>query len=93
MSCGSPHETDCAEVIDKLYVYLDGEDSVIEHERIEVHLHECEPCLRQYGLEEAVKALVSRCCKEQAIAPEEVRAKVLARLAEVRADIARSSGH
>ena len=25
MSCGDPHETDCGEVLDEVYLYLDGE--------------------------------------------------------------------
>ncbi|MDX6210172.1 MAG: hypothetical protein QOE24_2563, partial [Frankiales bacterium] len=25
MSCGNPHETDCREVLEKVYLYLDSE--------------------------------------------------------------------
>ena len=86
MSCGKPHETDCAEVIGRVYEYLDGEMTGGEaYEQIRVHLHECGPCLREYGLEEAVKALVRRSCRDHA--PEHLRRKVLLRLTQVRIEL------
>ena len=86
MSCGSPHETDCREVIEKVYLYLDGE--IADHDRckIRVHLDKCSPCLRQYGLEREVKALVARCCSNDT-APERLRSRVLVRLRAVRIEI------
>lgn len=86
MSCGNPHETDCRDVIEKVYLYLDGE--ILEHDRskIRAHLDECSPCLRQYGLEQEVKALVARCCGRDT-APERLRSRVLVRLREVRIEI------
>lgn len=86
MSCGKPHEVPCTEVLALVYSYLDGEmedDSCVE---IRDHLDECGPCLREYGLEEAVKRLVHKCCGHEAV-PGELRAKVLTRIAEVRAEI------
>ena len=86
MSCGRPHETDCREVIERVYDYIDNE---IDHDRrtqIRIHLEECGPCLRQYGIEQEVKALVARCCGAEH-APEALRVKVLARLQEVRVEI------
>ena len=62
MSCGDPHETPCSEVLDAVYLYLDGEQDAHHREQVRIHLDECAPCLRQYGLEQAVKALVARCC-------------------------------
>ena len=62
MSCGDPHETPCEEVLEKVYLYLDGEAESHDHEHIRIHLDECSPCLRKYGLEQAVKALVARSC-------------------------------
>ena len=64
MSCGQPHDTDCSEVIEAVYLYLDGE---LEHDgvdRIRQHLDECSPCLREYGIEREVKILVARSCCE-----------------------------
>src|SRR5882757_10948130 len=60
MSCGKPHETPCSEVLDRVYWYLDGEVSEDDCDHIRQHLDECGPCLREYGLEEAVKRLVEK---------------------------------
>jgi mycothiol system anti-sigma-R factor len=86
MSCGNPHETDCREVIEKVYLYLDGEMEDADTIDIRVHLDECSPCLRQYGVEQEIKALVARKCGCET-APQELRLKVLARLEHVRLEI------
>jgi len=86
MSCGSPHETNCAEVIEKVYFYLDGECDEDNRAKIRQHLDECAPCLRQFGLEQDVKALVARCCGADA-APDGLRHRVLTRLEQVRIEI------
>jgi mycothiol system anti-sigma-R factor len=85
MSCGNPHDVPCSEVLDRVYEYLDGElDKERVHE-IKHHLEECAPCLREFGLEEAVKSIVKRCCSDPA--PAELRAKVLQRITIVRAEL------
>jgi mycothiol system anti-sigma-R factor len=86
MSCGNPHETPCTEVLDRVYGYLDGELDDLDCAKIRQHLHECGPCLREYGLEEAVKRVVQKHCGCDP-APAELRAKILVRIAEVRASI------
>jgi len=86
MSCGNPHDTDCGEVLDAVYAYLDGEMTSDDKHVIRHHLDECSPCLRQFGIEQEVKALVARCCGSET-APDELRAKVLERLAQVRVEI------
>lgn len=87
MSCGNPHETPCKDVIEQVYAYLDGEIGSSEaREKIRDHLDECGPCLRQYGLEEAVKRLVHKHCGHDAV-PDGLRAKVLARIEQVRVEI------
>ena len=62
MSCGEPHETDCSEVLEVVYSFLDGEIDESGKARIRQHLDECGPCLRQFGIEREVKVLVARCC-------------------------------
>jgi mycothiol system anti-sigma-R factor len=85
MSCGKHHDTPCSEVLDTIYAYLDGELDTTDQSKVRQHLEECGPCLREYGLEDAVKKLVrKRCCDP---APEGLRAKVLVRIQEVRAQI------
>jgi mycothiol system anti-sigma-R factor len=91
MSCGSPHEVDCSEVLDQVYLYLDHEmPAPGEYDKVRHHLDECSPCLRQFGLEQAVKAVVHRCCGGEN-APEALRVQVLARIRQVRVDIDRST--
>lgn len=85
MSCGEPHETPCSEVLDKVYLYLDGEADDHDHDHIRLHLDECSPCLRKYGLEQAVKALVARSCAEHA--PVDLRDRVLLKIQQVRIEI------
>ncbi|HTS96276.1 MAG TPA: mycothiol system anti-sigma-R factor [Streptosporangiaceae bacterium] len=86
MSCGKPHDVPCSEVLARLYYYLDGEIEHQGHDQIRQHLDECGPCLREYGLEEAVKRLVHKCCASEA-APSELRVKVLGRIQAVRAEL------
>ncbi len=82
MSCGEPHETPCSEVLEQVYLYLDGEAESHDQEHVRLHLDECSPCLRKYGLEQAVKALVARSCTEEA--PAELKERVLAQIQQVR---------
>ncbi|MFI5753774.1 mycothiol system anti-sigma-R factor [Streptomyces sp. NPDC051569] len=86
MSCGDPHETDCTEVLDHLYEFLDHEMPASESSKFEVHFGECSPCLEKYGLEKAVKTLVKRCCGQDDV-PTDLRAKVMGRI-----DLIRSGG-
>ncbi len=84
MSCGNPHETDCSEVLDHLYEYLDREMSDGDCAKFEEHFGECNPCLEKYGLEQAVKKLVKRCCGHDDV-PGDLRSKVLTRIEMIRA--------
>ncbi len=86
MSCGKTHETPCTEVLDRVYSYLDGELGAEGKAKIRQHLDECGPCLREFGLEEAVKRLVHKTCGRDEV-PQDLRIKVLTRIQEVRATI------
>ena len=86
MSCGEPHETPCSEVLEAVYVYLDGEQEPDHRDKVRLHLDECAPCLRQYGLEQAVKTLVARCCGCDPV-PTDLRTRVLRRIQQVRVEI------
>lgn len=79
MSCGSPHETDCREVLEAVYVYLDAECDGASRAKIKQHLAECGPCLREFGIEGEVKALVHRACGGER-APEGLRESLRAKL-------------
>ncbi|WP_228982292.1 mycothiol system anti-sigma-R factor [Streptomyces sp. DH12] len=84
MSCGEPHETDCSEVLDHLYEFLDREMPDSDCTKFETHFEECSPCLEKYGLEQAVKKLVKRCCGHDDV-PSDLRAKVMGRIELIRA--------
>jgi len=86
VSCGRHHDTDCREVLDRVFEYLDGEMGELDCAKIQQHLDECGPCLRQYDLDEAVKALVRRSCACEP-APEQLRARILTRITTVRVQL------
>lgn len=91
MSCGEPHDTDCAEILDRVYVFLDHEmgNEATAYAKIEEHLDECAPCLRKYDLERAVKDVLARSCACEH-APEELRRKVLTQIRTIRVQISES---
>ena len=78
MSCGRPHETDCSEVLERMFLFIDSELEDASCAQIQQHLDECGPCLAKYDLERTVKALVARSCAERA--PQGLRDKVLLRI-------------
>ena len=86
MSCGNPHETDCSEVLDRVYEYLDNEMEELDCAKIRQHLDECGPCLKQYDLDLALKALIRRSCACEP-APQELRTKILSRITTVRIEL------
>jgi len=77
-----PGGLDCEEVLAEVYLYLDEETEPAERERIRLHLEDCGPCLRQFGLEQDVKSLVARTCGGDQ-APGNLKVKIRARLSQV----------
>lgn len=76
---------DCSDVIEAVYLYLDGELAADSLEHIRAHLDECSPCLREYGIEREVKLLIARSCAE--VAPESLRHSVVERVRVVRTEM------
>ncbi|HEX5496348.1 MAG TPA: mycothiol system anti-sigma-R factor [Mycobacteriales bacterium] len=87
MSCGEPHDTDCSDVLEAVFLYLDDECDETQHQVIRQHLDECSPCLRKFGIEQDVKALVARKCGGD-VAPVYLRERLRARLADAVVEIA-----
>jgi mycothiol system anti-sigma-R factor len=79
-------ETPCSLVVEQVWTYLDGEMDEAACESIRQHLDECVACLRQFGIEQEVKALVARSCGCDE-PPTDLRDRVRARLTEVRIEI------
>jgi mycothiol system anti-sigma-R factor len=84
VSCGHPHETDCSVVLNEVYLYLDLECSPERRVMIRTHLDECSPCLREYGIEQEVRALVARCCGAET-APDGLRERLRRKIEELMA--------
>jgi len=74
---------ECNDVLDEVYLYLDLECNDDRRQLIKQHLDECSPCLREFGIEQEVKALVARCCGAEN-APDELKARLRAKLSELR---------
>jgi len=82
-----PGNIDCDDVLKDLYLYLDDETDDGLRNRIRQHLDGCTPCLKQYGLEQDVRALVARCCGNDH-APESLRAKISVKITEITVETA-----
>lgn len=86
MSGGDSDEASCREVLDEVYGYLDAEVSSHDIDRIRHHLEECGPCLRQYDLESALKALIKRSCACEP-APVELRVRIMTQITTIRVQL------
>lgn len=77
------HDTDCSEFLLRIYEYMDGEMGPEENLRFEAHVRECPPCLQQHRVDQTVKGLIRRVVP-QAVAPEPLRASIIARITTFR---------
>jgi len=71
--------TDCSEALLRVYEYLDGELGPDEVAKIQSHLDECGPCLKEYDLDTTLKALIKRSCESER-APEALRLTIMSRI-------------
>ncbi|MEV6526728.1 mycothiol system anti-sigma-R factor [Longispora sp. NPDC051575] len=85
MNGESQEAADCREVLAEVYLYLDLECDEGRRGLIQTHLDECSPCLREFGIEQEVKALVARCCGGES-APTELRDRLRMRIEEIAAE-------
>jgi mycothiol system anti-sigma-R factor len=85
VSCGKPHEIDCGQILNEVYLFLDLECSDDRRAAIQHHLDECSPCLQEYGIEQDVRTLVQRCCGADR-APGELRARLRDKIASLVVD-------
>jgi mycothiol system anti-sigma-R factor len=86
MSACGPDDPDCAAVLDRVYEYLDGELGPLDLDKIREHLSDCGPCLKEYDLDVALKALVRRSCACEA-APDDLRQRIMVTITEARIQI------
>ena len=81
MNCGKQHETDCAEVLERLAFFVDHELANADAAQIQRHLDECQPCLDALGFEQRMKTQLARSCAEPC--PDSVRDRIRVRIREV----------
>ncbi|MGI9003319.1 MAG: mycothiol system anti-sigma-R factor [Pseudonocardia sp.] len=62
MSCGDHHQTNCAEVLAEVWMFLDHECDESRRDLLTQHLDECGPCLAEYGIDEKLKKLLATKC-------------------------------
>jgi anti-sigma factor (TIGR02949 family) len=68
-------DVDCAQVLAEVWTLLDGECTPETRQKLRQHLEECPGCLRHYGLEERIKALIAMKCRGEK-APEGLRERL-----------------
>jgi mycothiol system anti-sigma-R factor len=76
-------KVDCSETVLRIFEFLDGEMSPDDCLRMQSHLDECGPCLREYQVDQALKMVIKRSCGCET-APVELRTTILRRLTMVR---------
>lgn len=76
-------DSDCSQTLLRVYEYLDGEMNADDCRKIQAHLDDCGPCLKQYHLDQALKAVIKRSCACEE-APLELRATILTRITMIR---------
>jgi len=76
-------QDECTKVLTQVYEFLDNELDTASGDAIREHLAACEPCMDRFDVEQAVKALVHRCCGNDR-APETLRAKIMLQITTVR---------
>lgn len=88
---GDDNDVDCAEVLNRVYVFLDHEldDRTVTYDEIKTHLDDCGPCLSKYDAERVIREMLYRSCGCEH-APDELRAKIRARIREVKLQISQT---
>ena len=82
-TAASAHDLNCSETVLRIFEFLDGEMGPDDCRRMQAHLEECGPCLKEYHLDQALKAVIKRSCGCET-APVELRTTILRRLTMVR---------
>lgn len=70
---------DCSRARLQLYEYLDGEMDDDDCAKIREHLAHCGPCLKEYDIDQTLKALLRRSCGCET-APAQLRMQIMSRI-------------
>lgn len=79
---GRGQQADCAQVVLRLFEYVDHEAAEEDGRRIREHLDACGSCLREYERDLLLKALVKRACSSES-APAALRTQIMARISSI----------
>ena len=63
-------EANCREVVERLFLFIDGECAGGDVGSIELHLRRCAPCMDHVTFERDLKELVRRKCGSEPTPPE-----------------------
>ena len=83
--------TDCADVLLRLFEFVDNETEPLDRARIQAHLDECGACLAEYERDLLVKALIRRACACQP-APAALRRQIMTRITTTTVTVYESGG-
>ena len=75
-------DADCAQVVLRLFEYVDHEAAEEDGRRIREHLDACGSCLREYERDLLLKEMVKRACNCEA-APQALRTQIMARISTI----------
>jgi mycothiol system anti-sigma-R factor len=78
-------DIDCEKLLGQVFFYIDQELDDEATERIRQHIGKCAPCLDEVAIEQMVKKLIARSCKEQA--PVELRQRVVFSIRQVQVEL------
>jgi anti-sigma factor (TIGR02949 family) len=82
MTCGEHEGFDCSRARLQLYEYLDGEMDSDDCAEIREHLAQCGPCLKEYDIDQTLKALLRRSCGCEA-APTQLRLQIMSHITTI----------
>jgi mycothiol system anti-sigma-R factor len=60
-------QDDCSELIENLFLMIDGELARSTCADLEEHLRRCHDCLERFGVERAFKELIRRRCSQEPV--------------------------
>ena len=82
MTSHEPDGIDCSHALMQVYEYLDGEMGPDDCAKIREHLAHCGPCLKEYDIDQMLKAMVRRSCGCEA-APTQLRMQIMSRITTI----------
>jgi len=68
----------CADALEELYVYLDGELTDEKRSTIRHHLDDCNPCFEAFDFEAELRIVISTRCRDEV--PEGLRNRIAQQL-------------